>query len=211
MFLGKIAVAVLLLGAGNAIKLPTTLSIHEKRSFVPSEWIKRSKTTRSTILPMRIQIAHRNAALGHDHLMAVSDPASNDFGKHWTPEQIHDFFSPTANTVAKIQQWLAASGISLDRHQVARTRNYIKFDASVDEAEALLRTEYGTYENSVTGSVSVSCDKYYIPERIKHHIDFVSPTIGFSGRTRDKISKSANGFGPLVKVAPQRPRSKQSY
>ena len=43
--------------------------------------------------------------------MDVSDPRSPNFGKHWTPEQVYDFFSPDPDTINEVEDWL--SGIWL--------------------------------------------------------------------------------------------------
>lgn len=62
----------------------------------------------------------------------------------------------------------------------AKGRNWIQFDATVAETEALLQTEYHTYEHN-DGGYRVACDQYHVPENLRSHIDFVMPTLQLEG------------------------------
>jgi len=110
-FRTAVIAALLFTSYGDALRLPPSHSLHERRNLTPPQWTKSSKAPRDISLPMRIQIFGQNAELGHDHLMDISDPTSPNFGKHWTPKQIHDFLSPAPETVASVREWLNSSGI----------------------------------------------------------------------------------------------------
>lgn len=158
---------------------PSPLALHEKRE-ASHGWMKKSAAPQDLVLPIHIGVASRNAHLGHDILMDISDPNSQNFGRHWTPDQIKDFFSPDSDTVDKIKSWLSDAGIDESRHKVSKSRGSLQFIATVAEAEALLGTQYEIYEDS-EGEVFVSCDSYHVPKNLQQHVDFVSPTIGFTG------------------------------
>ena len=57
--------------------------------------------------------------------------------------------------------------------------------------EALLKTEYHDFQHGKTGERQIGCDEYSIPASIRPHVDFVTPTIGFSerGRYRKSVRK----------------------
>jgi tripeptidyl-peptidase-1 len=205
LFSNRITAALSLAGVGCAAHLLSSHALHEKRTLVPSEWTKRSKAPRDLKLPVRINLSPQNADLGHDYLMAMSDPSSPDFGTHWTPEQVHDFYSPSKEAVLAVQDWLALSGIPSHKHGIPWNRGHVQFEASVDEMESLLKTDYNVWEHLETRSVSISCDEYYLPQSIKHHIDFIRPTVGL-GNPRAAISRKQKRdiqFGPLNITAPE--------
>lgn len=73
-------------------------------------------------------------------------------------------------------------------------RNWLRFDATVEELEELLQTEYHVYEHTETGTAHLACDKYSVPAAIKSHIDIISPTIHFDAKVsrpekRDTLEK----------------------
>ena len=72
-----------------ALPAPSNHVVHEKRSG-SSSWSphERLQPDRRITLPVRIGLTEKNLHLGDDMLMKVSDPASEDFGKHWTHEQV---------------------------------------------------------------------------------------------------------------------------
>ncbi|KAH8688998.1 putative protease S8 tripeptidyl peptidase I [Talaromyces proteolyticus] len=196
---------------------PGSHILHERRSYTPASWIKRSQAPRDMLLPIRVGISSQNIDQGHDYLMDISDPTSENFGRHWTPEQVHDFFSPSKEVVEEVRQWLVLSGIEKHRHNVAPSRGNVQFHATVDEAEALLGTRYDVWEHVDTGRMSVSCDEYHVSSDIRHHIDFITPTIGLDtasgfslGPRNPKLEKRAKAnlaHGSEMELAVKNPQS----
>lgn len=167
-----------------------SLALHEKRSVAPaSSWSKRSQAPRDSMLPIRITIKPQNVEAGHDILMDISNPSSANFGKHWTAKQVHDFFSPSKESVQSVREWLESNGIRNHRHKIALSRNHVMFYATVDEAESLLGTQYNIWENDSTGETSISCDEYHVSADIQHHIDFITPTIGLDAISFSRLTK----------------------
>jgi tripeptidyl-peptidase-1 len=68
-----------------------------------------------------------------------SDPDSENYGNHWTPQQVHDMFSPEEETVATIKEWLTGFGIHNGRIVHSENKGWIAVDVTVEEAEALVR------------------------------------------------------------------------
>ncbi|CAF9905503.1 MAG: hypothetical protein GOMPHAMPRED_003229 [Gomphillus americanus] len=179
---------LLLAGTAFSSALPNKLVLHERRAFEPviTQWTKRSLAPQDAILPVRIALTQRNPQEGHNHLMDISDPRSSNFGKHWTRQQVEEFFSPSSNTITVVREWLYSSGINVSRHKLATSRGHIQFDASVSEVEQLLGTQYDLWEHGETGAQTLSCDSYHVPASIQHHIDFITPTIALIPTTSMK-------------------------
>jgi tripeptidyl-peptidase-1 len=153
---------------------------HEKRDSVPHKWVKRASAPQDTRLPIRVSLKHRNAHLGHDHLMDISDPSSLNFGKHWTAKEVEDFFQPPSESINSVLDWLQISGVEPSRFRVARGSGSVQFYATVSEAEALLNTKYYVYEHVETGDLSYACDEYSLHKSLLEHVDYVTPTIGLA-------------------------------
>jgi tripeptidyl-peptidase-1 len=93
--------------------------------------------------------------------------------------KIAETFSASADSIAAVKEWLTDSGIAAERIGLSKSRNWIKFNATVDEAESLLRTQYGIYTNSETGKDHLACESYSMPPHIQAHVDFIKPTVHF--------------------------------
>lgn len=112
------------------------------------------------------------------------------------------------DTVSAVKEWLADSGISEDRIKLSKGKNWIKFDATVEEAESLLRTEYSIYTNVKTGKDHLACEEYSVPPHIQEHIDFIKPTVHFDAyvkptrKRRDLQGRSVSERSMAVKPFP---------
>lgn len=88
-----------------------------------------------------------------------SHPDSPKYGKHYTQEELHDIFAPADETVEAVKAWLVSAGISASRIVHSENRGWLAFDASVEEAERMLKTEYYEHEHSSSTRVRVGCDE----------------------------------------------------
>ncbi|CAK4032377.1 probable tripeptidyl-peptidase 1 precursor [Lecanosticta acicola] len=160
--------------------------VHEKRDSIPYGWLKRSQLDGRMILPMKVALAQNNLDKAHDWLMDVSHPASNKYGKHWSAEDIAKTFAPSSENVQAVKAWLASAGISHDRIEQTQSLGWLKFDATVDEAESLLHTKYHVYEHRGTGQQHVACEEYSIPQSMRERVDFVTPTVHFDAKLKPR-------------------------
>ena len=87
----KLSVTILGAFAATVLALPASVPhvVHEKRSTT-SVWSKipNVKPDSRTTLPVRIGLKQSNLDRGHDVLMDIADPASENYGKHLTAEQV---------------------------------------------------------------------------------------------------------------------------
>lgn len=71
--------------------------------------------------------------------------------------------------------------------------NWFKFNATIEEVEALLHTEYKIFNHAVTGQPHVACHEYSVPRELRGHIDFITPTVQFDAFVKERPRKRAEG------------------
>ena len=59
-------------------------------------------------------------------------------------------------------------------------RNLFRMNATIEEIETLVKAKYNVYEHRQTRKRSIACADYNVPQEIRYHNDFVTPTIQFS-------------------------------
>ncbi|KAN0106002.1 subtilisin-like protein [Hyaloscypha variabilis] len=181
--------------AASVIAAPaSSYTIHERRNAKSaSKWAKRDEPLdRRAIVPVKIALTQRNLDNGHDWLMDVSDPSSENYGKHWTTEKVAETFAAEETTITTVTSWLTSSGISEDRITVSNSKSWIRMDLTIAEAESLLKTEYKMFKHTETSKRSLAVDEYSIPAHVSKHVDFITPTVQHLTATRQfKPSKPA--------------------
>ena len=93
----------------------------------------------------------------------MSSSSSHDsprYGQHYTAEEVIEIFAPAQKVVDTIRQWLEDAGIAAGRISQSANKQWIQFDADVEEAEQLFQTEYHVYEHLPTGKTNIACDEY---------------------------------------------------
>jgi tripeptidyl-peptidase-1 len=100
------------------------------------------------------------------------DPASPNFGKHRSSEEVIEAFCPSQQTENNVRERLIGNGIPS-----FRDKGWFAFYATAEEAENLLYTEYHEYEDSVTGGVISACEEYHVPKHGRPQIDYISPGV----------------------------------
>lgn len=88
-----------------------------------------------------------------------SDPSSPNYAKHWTAEEVVDMFKPSDDTVSAVKEWLTSFGIAGDRIAHSDNKGWLAFDASAEEVESLLRTEFHAYEHKDSGNIVPACEQ----------------------------------------------------
>ena len=161
---------------------PYTYARHEKRNNLPPGWVKDQRLPGHEILPMRIGLAQSNLDKAEQYLMEVSHPDSPKYGQHWTAKQIAETFAASQESVDGVTEWLKNSGIAPERIRKSQSLGWLHFNATVAEAEDLLKTEYYLHKHTATGKPHVACYEYHIPDHLQPHVDFVTPTVHFDTR-----------------------------
>lgn len=209
-----VATSSLLMGLSFAVPNPNNGHVlHEKRTHA-TQLVRRHRAPPTTTLPVRIGFSQNNLDVAHALLMELSDPESSKYGQHMSSKEVGDFFRPSTESIGSVRDWLHASGIEIDRHQVSPGRGWLKFNATIEELESLLATEYHVYEHSETEELHIGCDEYHVPFDVHSHIDFISPTVstlrikgGPRKQKRGTTKASPASFPPLVRPANMNPKS----
>jgi tripeptidyl-peptidase-1 len=92
-----------------------------------------------------------------------SHPDSPNYGKYWSSEDVHNAFAPLDESVEAVREWLTGFGIHGSRIVHSDNKGWLAFDATADEAERLLRTEYFEHEHVYSSKMRVGCDEYDFP------------------------------------------------
>lgn len=100
--------AVVVIAAVTALASPAPrYELHEKRNAHPT-WTRRYALDGHHVLPIRIALKQQNLEHAEKYIMDVSHPESDNFGKHWSPEQVMKTFRPRYDRMS----FLACSDLS---------------------------------------------------------------------------------------------------
>ena len=130
--------------------------------------------------------------------MDISRPASKNYGKHLSKEEVHAIFAPADETVKIVKGWL------LERFEESDiiwydNKGWLAVDMPARDAEMLFGTEY--YEHETDNGVRIGCDEYYFPTHVANHVDFVIPGVKLSAPLKKRrITGIENRSG--VRAAP---------
>ncbi|KAF8554934.1 hypothetical protein OG21DRAFT_1484296 [Imleria badia] len=175
--------------------------VHEKRTHLPAGWSLTRRHDVTSTIPLRFALKQRNIEDIGNYLYDVSHPKSPSYGKHWSTGDIACTFAPSDDTVDAVRSWLTASGVNEERIVLGRTKGWIQVDATVEEAEQLIKTEYNVYTH-MSGKEHVGCEVYHLPEHVQPHVDFVTPSVHFdaklSHRSGGETAAPAQGIGQLI-------------
>ncbi|KAH6694775.1 peptidase S8/S53 domain-containing protein [Leptodontidium sp. MPI-SDFR-AT-0119] len=167
--------------------------LHERRHVPPSGWMKRSRVSPEVEIPIRIALKQSNLENLEEHLLSVSTPGSKEYGKHWSHRRIAETFKPSRESVNAIWKWLVDAGFNRESVRRSQSLGWLSFNATVGEVEGLLETEYWVWEHEGSGMGHVACEKYSVPEHVREHIDFITPTVHFDAKIRPRKDKFPDG------------------
>ncbi|KAI1788899.1 subtilisin-like protein [Ganoderma leucocontextum] len=171
----------------------SNLAVHERRAQEPRDWVLTRRLEPSAVLPMRFGLAQSNLHKVEEMLMSVAHPSSPNYGKHFSVKEVVDTFAPSRETIERVVDWLVGEGIDRERLKLSTSKGWIEVDATAEEAEALLDTEYHVYTHPDTGAQQIGCHSYSVPEGIREHIELIKPTVHFLHRVPapDQLQKRA--------------------
>jgi len=152
--------------------------VHERRSAVPQTWSLTRRAPSSRVIPLRIGLKQANIDKLYGKLMEVSHPDSPQFGQHWSPQQVADFFRPSKEATDSVRTWLAGAGFDPANMRMANGGHWIEVDSTIGQAEELLQTEYHVYEHG-SGKEHLACESYSLPEEVQPQVELVTPTVHF--------------------------------
>jgi tripeptidyl-peptidase-1 len=137
-------------------------------------------------------------------LLAISDPASSDYGRHWSAKEVAQRFAPESRHVSAATQWLRDHGIPMNHIRMAHACGHLIADSDLKTFQHLFNTTCRVISKSQQGELAIGCTEYKIPETLASAIEYVAVTMrGRPGqRPRDdpyQLSKNKRSvLGPPI-------------
>ena len=119
----------------------------------------------------------------------MSDPDSENYGKHLTIDQVNDLIQPTDESLNAVESWLSSNGVSKSQLTYSPAKDWIKVSLPVSKVETLLDTKYSVYQHS-DGSKLIRTPQYSLPKDLHDAVEVVVPTNSFVTTKRAKSSHS---------------------
>ena len=180
-------VVLALASLATASRVPVRVRpiVHESRRSAPRGWTPIRRAEHDVRLPLRIGLVQSNLDRLDAYLTDVAHPDSPNYSQHWTHAEVAAAFRPSDESVDAVRNWLVNDGeINPSRITLATNGGWITLNATVEEAERLLGTEYFFYEHT-DGTTHLACkDAYHLPEHISKHVDLVTPTLHFAVKAK---------------------------
>ena len=146
-------------------------------------------------------VAQRNIPDLERILWDVSDPTSENYGKHWTRAEVGAFTSNPTATKAVLEYLSTVKEVTIDHRTLYD--EYITATGPLEVWEALLNTEFNAYTLKETHSVAVSAESdvghekvrelirsesYSLQSELSEHIAAMFNTVQFPELRRKKRS-----------------------
>lgn len=191
-----LALSVTLALAGSIIK-----DYHK----APFGWQNIGRAPRDHILNLRIGLTQNNFPELVRQLYKVSDPRDSQYGQHLSTDQVHELVRPRDEAFAGVEDWLEQNGVDSSELEYNIARTWASITVTVEEAEALLDTQYSIWAHS-DGSMLVRTESYSLPAELHEHITTIQPTNSWariSRRSPIREIRSVNHH--IIDEAPETP------
>lgn len=99
-------------------------------------------------------------------------------------------FAPSQESIDTLLEWLDSAGPA--RHRIVHTnhKGQLAFDATVAEAERLIRAKNYEFEHSSKSKRGIAADGYHIPERLTGHIEYITLNVRPSATMKRPLPQS---------------------
>ncbi|KAF5529157.1 peptidase S8 S53 subtilisin kexin sedolisin [Fusarium napiforme] len=153
-------------------------------------WEHEDRVSPDEIIPVRVALTQRNLEYGMDHLLNVSDPASPNYGKYYSAQDVIDIFAPDDESIATVKNWLSGEGIPASAMRLSNSKGWLDFSTNASKLEAMLQTQL-YHRRSAPGAIShISAERYVLPRDVSPYVDFISPARGSAASVEEKGSLS---------------------
>ncbi|KAJ6503574.1 subtilisin-like protein [Mycena sanguinolenta] len=157
--------------------LSSALVVHESISQVPSGFERLGSPSPTQEIELLVAMVQSNITALAKVVDSVSFPSSPAYGQYLTAAEVAEYVKPGADSVSAVTEWLP-SGASPTPFTPAG--DIVKVSLTVEQAEALLNTAFGTYKYSPTGQEMIRAMSYSLPSTMQQHILFVHPITAFT-------------------------------
>jgi subtilase family serine protease len=169
-----------------ALVAPAAAAIHAEMPYV-NGWTKSPASVRGSA-PIKVQIVVKEQ--GREEIrrkaIAVSDPASPDYGNFLTRRQVQDITRPKAEDMSAVTSWLDSHGVG---YKIQGVSNVIA-EMTVASASQLFSTTFHVAEHRAHGQALVRASDYEIPAEVEASISTVFGLHGLPLPPRDLLIAS---------------------
>eukprot|EP00794_Sanderia_malayensis_P007198 gene7198-8004_t len=136
-------------------------------------WKQLGRVKSTKLLHLTFAIKQRNVHKLERTLAEVSDPDSVFYGNYLTIEQITRMVSPSKVALKTLKQWLKMYDVT--DCESTQNKDFLSCSIRCDVAEKLLiGTVFFYFVHPKTGTMVIrSPSRYYVPEHVARHLDFI--------------------------------------
>ncbi|TVY82948.1 Tripeptidyl-peptidase sed2 [Lachnellula suecica] len=150
--------------------------VFEKIS-VPAPWTpKAGIVDPEQSFKLRIHLKNKNIDSFHQKVYDVSTPDHPEYGRHFNRLELRDHLAPSDESYDLVLKWLESKGLA---EKSSVEDDWIVVQGTTGDAEKLLDTEFGLFENLETGKFTTRTLEYSLPKTLHAHVDIIAPTIKF--------------------------------
>ena len=146
-------------------------------------------------ISLKVGIKQKNLHRLEEVLLDVSDPMSENYGKHWTLEQVKNEFHDEV-AARLVEEWMREAGV---KTTVANHGNFVVAEVEVMDAERMLNTTFYYFESISTKKKVVRAFEYSLPEHLLDSIDYIADVVTFPPISKH-VSSAFVAFNSLGKT-----------
>merc|ERR1712000_192545 len=133
-------------------------------------------------------------------LMDVSDPISENYGKHWKKEKIDSVFGPSKKSIQIVKNFIKnhfGNSIEIDSSSVG----YLNVEAPLEIVSKTFECQFKELKHQEANFTIIRTKSYSVDESISKHIDFIAGLIRVPNVDQNRLEKRQNV--PWLGVTPR--------
>lgn len=163
---------------------------------------KIGRAPQNQLLRLHLCLQSTNVQDLKEHIRNISTPHRSSYGNHLSRKAIQQYFQPVENAKTTVAAWLQAHRVAgLDEH----ASTHFQISTTVQQAEALLDTEFYVYRHDVTNHTVVRTVQYSVPAMVQDYVLMIQPTTKFPRIETQATSKTS--FAGAVEKSPDQPEA----
>jgi tripeptidyl-peptidase-1 len=96
---------------------------------------------------------------------------------HYEGHELRSLLQPTEEALRAAINWLQDNNVT----SIEDEGDYLLLSADVFTANEMFKTEFGWYHAKDSKQQVLRTTKYWVPDEVREHINFVQPTTRFGG------------------------------
>lgn len=84
----------------------------KERHIVPRSWTQLGPASKRDTVNLRIGLAQQKPGLIEQHLMEISNPRHERYGKHLSQQEVDQIMAPSQDSTDLVEAWLRENGIN---------------------------------------------------------------------------------------------------